>query len=74
MQYNKQYVTNLKCFKGCNTHKELISCIRITARSKPPESRAGGVPVFLFLFYFFGGGGIFVERPVTLCPRKNCPF
>ena len=61
MQYNKQYVTNLICFKGCNTHKELISCIRITARSKPPESRAGEVPVFFGGGGEGGGGGIFLS-------------
>ena len=57
------------CFKGCNIHKELTRCIRITAMSKPPESRAGGVPVF-----FFGGGGIFVEGSLIICPRKNGQF
>ena len=67
MQYNKQYITNLMCFKGFSTHKELIRCIRITARSQPPESRAGVVPVFfcfsfcfvffVFCFFVFFGGG-----------------
>ena len=70
--YNLQLQCNLICFKGCNIHKELIRCIRITATSKPPESRAGGVPVFVV--FLGGGGGIFVEGSVIIFPIKNGQF
>ena len=48
---------NLVCFKGCNIRKELIRCTKITAMPKPPESMAGGVPVF-YLFFLGGRGWI----------------